>query len=106
MAPIARYTPQLQRADLVDVALEGHRHHVVVLARELQRHFERPQLFQLVAPVVYERSWRIALANGGTEKPEFRRLADNQPELTVRNRGRRPFLHPERNHAERLQRRR
>src|SRR5262245_42617886 len=100
MAPIARYAPQLQRADLVDVALQADAHHVVVRARKLQRHFEWPQFLQLVAPVVNERSWRIVLANGGTEKPELRRLADNESELTVRNRVRRPFLHAERNHAE------
>src|SRR5258707_15237074 len=78
VASIACHAPQLQRTDLVHMAFEADRHYGVFAPRELQRDFKRTELLDLVAPVVDERARRVALADRGTEKPEFGRLANNQ----------------------------
>ena len=75
----------------------------VVLARNRQRHFQRAQLLEVVAPVLDQRAGRVALPHQGAQEPELGRLADDQPELAAGDRRAGAFLHAERHDAQRLQ---
>ncbi len=55
---------------------------------DLQRDVERPELLEVVAPVLDQRAGAIALADRRAQEPELRRLADHQAELTIGNRQR------------------
>src|SRR5262249_13071057 len=79
---LALLPPQLQRPDFRHGALERYGNEIVLAAAVLlERDFERRELLEIVAPVFDERAGGIALADGGAQEPEFRRLAHRQAEL-------------------------
>ena len=65
VAAAARDAPQLERADLGDAALERHRDRASSFPATRQRHLERAQLLEVVAPVLDQRARRVALARRG-----------------------------------------
>src|SRR6185436_13363919 len=107
MVAAALAAPELERAELGHLALERDRNDGTFgLALFLERHLERAQRLDVPAPVLDQRARRILLADGRREEAELGRLADRQPELASRDVGAGPFLHAERDDAERLERRR
>src|SRR5262245_64880326 len=67
--------PELQRSDLGDTTLERHRDDAVAgpagqRRRDFERHFERAQLLEIIAPVLDDGAWRIAFADRRREKAE------------------------------------
>src|SRR4051812_16171012 len=68
LAAIARNTPELDRADFGHLALEGHRDSGAVLAVDLQRHVQGAQFFEIVAPILDQRSRRVVLTDCGAEE--------------------------------------
>src|SRR5262245_18393328 len=108
---VFRLAPELNCPDLGDPALERHRDDAIVCRRitawvGIQRHLERTELFEIVAPVFDDRRRRIAFANRRRDEPELRRLADRESEFSSRDRRARALFHPERHDAERLEWRR
>src|SRR5689334_16558670 len=75
--------PELERAQFGDAALERHRHDLSVAAAMLfvERHFERSEFLEILAPVLDKRSRCVVLADGRGEESELRWLADRQAEL-------------------------
>ena len=73
-------------------------------ARHRQRHFQRAQLFEVVAPVVDQRARRVALPHERAEETELGRLADDEAELTTGDRRAAALFHPERDDAQGLER--
>src|SRR5262245_29981007 len=107
MAAAALAAPQLEGAELGDLALERDRHdRPFGLALFRERDLERVQLLDVVAPVLDERAGRIRLADRRRQEPELGGFADRQAELAAGNRRARALFHPERDDAERLERRR
>src|SRR3712207_2134926 len=84
---VARDAPDFERADLRDARLKADGEHRVLLAVELERDFERAQLFEVVAPVFDQLAERVLLADVGAEESELGRLADDEAELARRYRG-------------------
>src|SRR5688500_15563961 len=75
MFAVACVAPKLERPDLSDAALEHYGYDPIVCrggqARVgLQRHLERTEFFEIVAPVLDDCPRRIALADRRREKPE------------------------------------
>src|SRR6266567_1111070 len=72
---VSRYTPDFQRAELVNASLEPYGPNPPLLAIHVERHFP------------------------GTEESKFNGLTTDKTNLAVRNRGIRAFLHAKGNDA-------
>src|ERR1044072_8784460 len=88
---VARDAPDFERADLGHARFKADGEHRVLLAFELERDFERAQLLDLVAPVLDEASNLVGLAHRRAEEAELGGLADDEPELAIRDRSLRPL---------------
>src|SRR5436309_2120809 len=98
--------PQVEGADFSHTAFEHDGDEVVGAAiTSFERDFERAELFQVLAPVVDERTGQIVLARRGREEPELGGLADGEAELATGDRRTRAFLHSEWDDTQRLERR-
>src|SRR6185369_10962516 len=97
MIAAAFRTPELQRAQFGDAALERDRHDLAVAAAVflVERDFERSEFLEIVAPVLDERSRWVILTNGRREESELRWLANCEAELAPGDRRVSSFLHPE-----------
>src|SRR5581483_598158 len=100
---VAFSAPELERADLGHAAFERHGDHGSFLAVDGQRHLERPELLELVAPVLDQRAGCIALADRGAQEPELGRPSDREAEFAAGDRCARPFFHSEGDDAEGFQ---
>src|SRR5579883_2472284 len=102
---VPRHAPELQDARLGDHGFERHRDDLGG-AFAAEGDFHRRQFFELLIEIFDQVTGTVILARSGSEKPELRRLADDQAELAVGNLLFRAFFHAERHHRQRLQRRR
>src|SRR5262249_42014154 len=99
---IALVAPQLERAELGDLAFDGNRHDGVLVARRGQGDLERSQLLELLLPIVDDRAGNVSFSNRRAEEPKFGRLPNGQAEFTSGQPRAGTLLHPERNDAQGL----
>src|SRR6266568_8971702 len=96
---VSRYTPDFQRAELVNASLEPYGHNPPLLAIHVERHFHGTEFLNLAFPVFQQGTGVILFADAGTEESKFNGLTNDKTKLAVRNRGFGAFLHAKGNDA-------